>query len=179
MTLDSVKLAKVAQEAFGQLPHPDVPEITNAEYPVYERVASMMRNPHKPTHMDVKDAFHQLKSVDLSPHEWEHAWTVSRPVANRLLGRDPTIQELIRHRDAHPADIHDYYYHSPSTSHPEFKAGVMAKYMHMASESASRHVERKPLLQEAALFAASDFTHEHIDQHYERMKQETEATTDA
>jgi hypothetical protein len=172
MPLDQQRLHQVVRETFGKLPHPDAPELTNAEYPVYERVAAMMRNPHQPTAADVKDAYHQLQAADLSPHEWEHAWTISRPIANRLLGQDPTLQELIRHRDAHPSEIYDYYWHHPSTSHPEIKAGVMAKYGHMAVDAASRHLERAPLLSEIAQFASAEHHPEHIDAYYQRLAQD-------
>jgi hypothetical protein len=172
MPLDQRRLGQIVRESFGKLPHPEAPELTNDEYPVYRRVAAMMRNPHQPTTADVKDAYNQLKAVDLSPHEWEHAWTISRPIANRLLGQDPTLQELLRHRDAHPSEIYDYYWHSPSTSHPEIKAGVMAKYTHMAVDAASRHLERAPLLHEIAQFASAEHRPEHIDAYYQRLASE-------
>ena len=174
MPLDPVKLAKIVSDSFGSLPHPDVPNLTNAEYATYQRVAAMQRNPHPATHEDVKNAAEQLKAVDLSPHEWEYAWSISRPLANRLLGRDPTIQELVRHRDAHPGDIHDFYSRHPSTSHPEIPAGTMIQYAHMAADAASRHLDRAPHLKEVAQFAAAGHSTDHIEEYYQRMAQERE-----
>lgn len=169
MPLDPSRLASVVKDSFGSLPHPDAPSLTNDEYPVYERIAAMIRNPDDPTPTDVVGAYNQLQAANLSPHQWEHAWTISRPVANRLLGRDPTIQELVRHGDAHPSEIHDFYWHSPSTSHPEIKAGVIAKYTHIASDAASRHVDRAPTRQEIAHFAAADYHPQDVDAHYQRQ----------
>jgi hypothetical protein len=174
MTIEPRQLAQIVQEGFGNLPHPDVPELTNAEYPNYERLAGMKRNPHKPTSNDVKDIYSEIKSSGITPSQWEHAWMISRPLANRLLGKDPTIQELVRHADAHPSEIYDYYYHMPSPSHPEIKAGVMAEYIHMANDPSNRHLERKPLLREVAQFAASKYHPEQIDAHYQQMKQDRE-----
>lgn len=172
MTLDPRQLAAVVQEAFDNLPHPKAPALTNAEYPVYERIAAMMRNPDEPVPSDVEAAYHQLKHAGITPSQWEHAWTISRPVANRLLGRDPTLQELIRHGDAHPSEIHDYYWHSPSSSHPEIKAGEMAKYMHIASQVAPNHVDWTPTRQDAAYFAAAGMHPSDVEAHYQRLAQE-------
>jgi hypothetical protein len=172
MTLETGQLGKIVNTEFGKLPHPDVPEVTNAEYPLYQRVAGMKRNPHPPTPGDVRDAYHELTQGGISPAQWEHAWAISRPLANRLLGRDPNLQELIRHADAHPSEIHDYYFHHPSPSHPEIKAGVMAKYLHMSNDVANRHLDRPPLLREVAKFAASEYRPDEIDAHYQQMKQE-------
>jgi hypothetical protein len=172
MTLDPRRLVQVVNEEFGKLPHPDVPEITNADYPTYQRVAAMKRNPHPPTHHDVRDTYHEITQSGISASQWEHAWTISRPLANRMLGRDPTLQELVRHGDAHPTEIHDYYSNLPSRSHPDIKAGVMMKYLHMANDVANRHLERPPLLREVAKFAASEFHPVDIENHYLQMKQE-------
>ena len=171
MTLDPRRLVQVVNEEFGKLPHPDVPEITNADYPVYERVAAMKRNPHPPTSHDVRAAYHELTQTGIKPSQWEHAWTISRPLANRLLGRDPTLQELVRNADAHPTEIHDYYSNLPSRSHPEIKAGEMARYKHLASDPADHHLERAPLMREVAIFAAGQFHPDQIDAHYQRMKE--------
>lgn len=172
MTLDTTLLNQVVREGFNNLPHPDVPEITNGEYASYSRVAAMKRNPDDHTHHDVRDAYHELTAAGISPSQWEHVWTISRPLANRLVHRDPTLLEMTRLADAHPSDIHDYYYHLPSTSHPEIRAGVMAKYLHMANDSANTHMERAPLLEEVARFAASDYHPQDVDAHYQRMSQE-------
>jgi hypothetical protein len=171
MTLDPHQLAQVVKDEFGKLPHPYVPEITNADYPAYERVAAMKRNPHPPTPADVRSAFNELQAVQITPSQWEHAWTISRPLSNRMLGRDPTIQELVRHADAHPQDIHTYYSALPSPSHPEIQAGEMARYKHLASDPADRHLERAPLLREVAVFAAGKYHPDQIDAHYQRMKE--------
>jgi hypothetical protein len=175
VTLDPHRLVQVVNEEFGKLPHPDVPEITNADYPIYERVAAMKRNPHPPTPGDVRGAYHELTQAGISPSQWEHAWEISRPLANRLLGRDPKIQELVRHQDAHPSEIYDFYYHHPSPSHPEIKAGVMATYMHMANDVANRHLDRPPLLREVAKFAASNYQPQEIENHYLQMKDARDA----
>jgi hypothetical protein len=172
MTLDVAQVHQIVREEFGKLPHPDVPEITNAEYPNYQRVAAMKRNPHPPTSSDVRDAYAELTATGISPSQWEYAWTISRPLANRLLHRDPTIQELVRHADAHPSDIHDYYSHSPSLSHPEIKAGEMARYLHIANDVANRHLERPPLLREVAKFASAQFHPDQIEAHYQQMAQD-------
>lgn len=178
MTLDPLVLKQVASEEFGKLPHPDVPALTNSEFPVYERMAKMLHEPHTPTPNMVEDLYNQLQAVGLSPHQWEHAFEISRPLANRLLDRDPTLQELVRHGDAHPGDVHDYYSASPSPSHPEIKAGEMVRYLHIASESAGRNLERKPLPHEVAHFAAMQAHPDYIDMHYSRIKAAREASDD-
>jgi hypothetical protein len=174
MTLDLQVLKQVVGDEYGKLPHPEVPALTNAEFPVYERVAKMMNHPNDPTPKNVEDAYNQLQAVGLSPHQWEHAWTIAQPVSQSLLDRDPTLQELLRHADAHPGDIHNYYSESPSPSHPEIKAGEMKRYQHIAAEAAGRHLERKPLLHEIAHFASMQAHVDYVDLHYDRIRQARE-----
>lgn len=172
MTLDTNLINQVVRDEFNNLPHPEVPEITNGEYASYARVAAMKRNPDDATPHDVRDAYHELNAAGISPSQWERLWEIARPLANRLVHRDPSLPEMTHLLDAHPADIHDYYHHLPSPSHPEIKAGVMAKYLHMSNDVANQHLERPPLLEEVARFAASDFNPDDIETHYQRMKQE-------
>jgi len=170
MTIDLKTLRQVVTKAFGELPHPDVPGLTNAEYPLYRRIAEMKRHPHPPSRSDIEAAYNELQSAGISPQQWEHAWAIARPLANRLMGRDPELHELVRLADAHPQDIHLYYSNLPSPSHPEIKAGDLARYLHMAAEPAGRHLQRRPLLQEAATFAAMNAAPEDIETHYQRRK---------
>lgn len=171
MTLDPQRVRQVVSEQFGKLPSPEIPEITNAEYPIYERLAEMKRNPDEASTQDVKNVFHEVSQSGISPQQWEHAWKLSRPLANRLLGRDPYIEELIRHADAHPSEVYDYYFNHPSESHPEIKAGVMAQYIHLSNDVANFHLERAPLLEEVAKFASGQFHPDQIEAHYQRLKE--------
>lgn len=171
MAIDPKVLRQVVTKGFGDLPHPEVPALTNAEFPLYQRVAAMKRNPHQPSSSDIEAVYNELQSAGISPQQWEHAWTIARPLSNRLLNRDPELHELARLVDAHPQDFHAYYSNLPSPSHPEIKAGELVKYMHIAAEPAGRHLQRRPLLQEAATFAAMGAAPEDVEAHYQRRKQ--------
>lgn len=161
-------LREVVTKGFGELPHPHVPALTNSEYQLYHRVAAMKTNPRQPSHSDVEAAYNELTSAGISPQQWEHAWNIARPLANRLLGRDPELYEMAHLMDAHPADFHHYYSSLPSPSHPEVQAGNLARYLQMAAEPAGRHMQRRPLLQEAATFASMNAAPEDIESHYQR-----------
>jgi hypothetical protein len=168
MPLDPNRVREVVTAGYSKLPHPDVPELTNGEFPLYERVAAMMSNPEDPSHEEIRSAYHQLTQAGISPQQWEHAWQIARPLANRLLDRDPDLSELVHLIDAHPADIHHYYSSLPSPSHPEIQAGELARYLHVAAEPAGRHLQRGPLLAEAARFAAFNASPEDVELHYQR-----------
>jgi hypothetical protein len=168
MTLDPNRVREIVQSEFGKLPHPHAPSLTNAEYHLYERVAAMKKTPHRIVPSDVEAAYQELNSAGLSPAQFEHLWPIARPLANRLVARDPTLQEMVRLADAHPNDIHSYYSGLPSPSHPEIQAGTMARYLHVAAEPAGRILDRRPLLQEAATFASMGAAPEDVELHYQR-----------
>jgi hypothetical protein len=171
VTLDPNRVRQLVQTEFGKLPHPQVPSLTNAEYHLYERVAAMKKSPHSIVPTDVEGAYEELNSAGLSPAQFEHLWPIARPLANRLLGRDPNLQEMAHLADAHPNDIHNYFSSLPSPSHPEIQAGALARYLHVAAEPAGRILNRRPLLQEAATFAAMGAAPEDVEQHYQRRSE--------
>lgn len=164
--MDPFRLDAVIGEYIGNLPHPDAQSMPIKEYDAHERVAAMLKNPDEPQPSDVEQAYHMLRQVDMSPAEWEYAWKLARPTANRLLDRDPDLQELVMFRGAHPADVHDFYSSHPYPGHEEVRAGEMARYFHAATPIAHTLAGRKPVLTEVARFAAAGYTHDDIARHY-------------
>lgn len=166
MPMDPFQLDAVIEDVIGGMPHPDAPSVPIREYDSHERVAAMMNNPKEPEPGDVAQAYHLLKQLDMSPAEWEHAWKLARPVANRMLDRDPDPQELAMFKGAHPGDVHDYYSSHPYPDHEEVKAGDVVRYMHAATPIAHTLAGRKPVLNEVAQFAAAGYDTEDIHRYY-------------
>ena len=170
MTFDLRAIQQAVDDHLGNQPHPDSPGITVREYPVYERVAAMLNdkvlNGAKPKPEMVAHAHQTLKGAQLSPGDFEHVWTMARPVANRLLDRDPSILEMAKHlREATPHIVHDYYSNHPYPGYEEVKAGDVARYMR-AAEPIARRYGQSPNLQEVTRFAAAGYSHDDIHAHY-------------
>lgn len=145
------------------------PDMTVDEYPNYERAATMLHSNvlqgNQPKPDTVTHTFHTLKAASLSPGEFEHVWTSARPVANRLLDRDPSIMELVRLKDAAPHEIHAHYSNHPYPGYEEVTAGQVAKHWRAAEAIARRH-GRTPNKEEVTRFAAAGYTAEDMMNHY-------------
>jgi hypothetical protein len=150
---------------YGNQPHPAAPQIKVKDYPAYERVAWMM-NDVQPKGADVAHAAESLNQAGVSPSEFEQFWTTARPVANRLLGRDPSLIEAQRLKDATPQDIHRHYMDHPYPGYEEVTAGQMAKY-YRAAEPIARQYGRVPNHEEVSRFAIAGYEAEHMDSHYQ------------
>lgn len=164
--IDRTKLAGVVEDLIGRMPHPEAPSLSVADYRATERAAGMLKNPQEATPQDVVNTYHQLKHVGLSAADFENTWELARPVANRILGRDPRLQELVQFVGAHPADVHGYYMEHPMPGHEEVKAGDFLRYYHAATPIAQATVGRKPLPVEVARFASAGYATEDIHAHY-------------
>jgi hypothetical protein len=164
--LDPIRLNAVIDQVIGDQPHPKAPSLKVKDYKAHETVAEMMKNPDRPTPQDVVDAYHTLNGIGMSPAQFQHAWKIARPLANRFLGRDPDPSELAQFVDGHPADVYDYYAHSPYPGHEEIKAGDFVKYFHAATPIAQATIGRKPLPVEIARFAAAGYQSEDMLNHY-------------
>lgn len=170
MTFDLRSIQQAVTTHLNSQPHPMAPSLTVGEFPVYERVAAMLNDKvlqgNKPKPEMVAHAHQTLKSAQLSPGEFENVWTLARPVANRLLDRDPSIPEMAKHlREATPGMVHDYYSNHPYPGYEEVKAGDVARYMR-AAEPIARRYGKSPNLEEVTRFAVSGYGHDDIHQHY-------------
>lgn len=151
-------------EYYGNLPHPQAPNIKVNEYQAYERVAWML-NDVQPRPADVSHAAETLNRAGVSPSQFEAAWTVARPVANRLLGQDPSMIDIQRLKDATPQDIHQYYLDHPFPGYEEVTAGQMVKH-YRAAEAVARQYGRVPNHEEVSRFAVAGYTADDMDRHY-------------
>lgn len=168
--IDLHRLAGVVDDIVGRMPHPKAPSLTVADYKAYEVAAAMLKNPEEATPEDVVSTYTQLRTVGISAADFEHTWELARPVANRILGRDPRLQELLQFVGAHPGDVHAYYMESPMPDHEEVKAGDFLKYFHAATPIAQQSLGRKPLPNEVARFASAGYQTEDIVNHYAQSK---------
>ncbi len=165
--MDLRRLRSTIDAYIGELPHPDAPGVPIKEYQAHERVAAMMKNPQSAHGEDIEQAYHMLRQMEMSPAEWEHAWKLARPLANRLLDRDPDPQELSLFKGfVHPGDVLEYYSSHPHPQFPEISAGEMMRYFHAATPIAGMNAKRKPTLGEVARFAAAGYDDQDILAHY-------------
>lgn len=170
MSFDLRAIRQAVEAHINAQPHPLAPDLTVGEYPMFERIASMLNDQvlrgNKPKPEMVVHAHQTLKSAQLSPGEFEHIWTMARPVANRLLDRDPSIIEMAKHlREATPKDVHQYYSDHPYPGYEEVSAGQVARYQR-AAEPIARRYGKSPNLEEVTRFAAAGYTHDDMHQHY-------------
>jgi hypothetical protein len=170
MSFDLKSIREATAAHINAQPHPLAPDLTVGEYPIYERVASMLNDQvlrgNTPHPEMVVHAQKTLQAAKLSAGEFEHIWTMARPVANRLLDRDPSIVEMAEHlRTATPRDVHQYYSDHPYPGYEEVRAGDVAKYMR-AAEPIARRYGRTPNEEEVTRFAVAGYSHDDMHQHY-------------
>lgn len=168
MTPDILQAA--IDQVVGGQPHPQAPGVTVNDYPIYERVAGMLNSTvlrgNNPKPEMVEHAYHTLKGAEMSPSEFEHIWTAARPIANRLLNRDPSIPEMAGHlRQMTPGQMHGYYSDHPYPGYEEVKAGDVARYMR-AAEPIARANGHTPNLHEVTRFAVAGYEAEDMQRHY-------------
>lgn len=164
--IDLQRLASVVEQTINRMPHPKAPSLTVADYKAYETAASMLKNPEEATPADVVSTYHSLRTAGISAADFENTWELARPVANRILGRDPRLQELVHFVGAPPGDVHAYYMEHPMPGHEEVKAGDYLRYFHAATPIAQSTLGRSPLPVEVARFAAAGYQTEDIVNHY-------------
>jgi hypothetical protein len=166
MTYDPRKLPHVVADYYGNLPHPDVPEVKVKEYEAFAKVAARFFENPKPEREQISQAFHLLNNAGLSPAQFERVWDIAKPLANRLLGTPPTIHDLDMLRDAHPGDIQKYYLDHPHPKYPEVSAGDFNRYYHAATPIAQQQIGRFPVEHEVARFAAAGYDTQDMANHY-------------
>lgn len=166
MPVDLTQLGQVVQDVYGNKPHPALPEIKVKDYPAFRRVAGRMFQEAQPTSQHVTTAYHTLISAGVAPAEFERLWDVAKPLANRLLDRDPTIHDIQMLAQKMPGDVHAYYMDHPHPEFPESQAGDIARYATVAREAANRYIGRDPITAELHMFNMGGFTADEIHDHY-------------
>lgn len=166
MPIDTLRLDAAVRDVLGNKPHPDVPEIKVNQYELYARVAARMADTNEPTPDHVRNAVHTLSGTGIAPEQFERVWDVARPLANVLLGQDPTMHDIVQLTDAHPSDIQTYYLTHPHPDAPDVQAGRMATYAAHATPIARRTIGRDPNPVELRRFALGNYTTADMVSHY-------------
>ena len=159
-------LNQAVAKVYGQKPHPDVPEIKIKDYAVFARAAARMFQEAQPKPEHVKTAYHSLTNANVSPAEFERIWDVAKPLANRLLDRDPNIHDLMLLHGQHPSQIQAYYMDHPHPKFPMATAGDISRYANVALYPARVLAGRDPNLHELGSFALRGYQMEDIVAHY-------------
>jgi hypothetical protein len=163
--IDMEKVQKAVEEYYGNLPHPNAPSVKVKDYPVFAKVAMALKSAF-PDGSDVENAHQQLKALNISPADFHAAWEVARPLANRLLGRDPHMTEIARLQQASPGEIYDHYHNHPHPQMPDVRAGELVQYFHASRELAQQHHGRDPNHVELQKFVHGQYSADDIAQHY-------------
>lgn len=172
MPIDITRLHQAVDDLYGNMPHPQAPRIKVKEYAAFERAAKVKKSKGhgqeaQVTGQEVSDMHAHLHALEMSPQEFESSWRVARPLASRLLGRDPEMDELKYLAGKHPEDVSHFYNSMPHPQYPEVTAGQMAKFHYIAEPFAREHAGRKPVPLEVARFAMQNASDEHIRNHYQ------------
>lgn len=165
MPLDMEFVKGLVDQFYANMPHPLAPEIAVKDYAAIAKTAMMVKGDF-PEPNDVSAMHGQLQALGISPSQYERAWKLARPLANRLLDRDPTPDEIVHLHEAHPSEYHDYYNAMPHPHYPEISAGEMAKYYHAALPVSQKLAGREPVAHEVARFAMAGYDTESIHAHY-------------
>lgn len=166
MPIDSSKLTSAIQKVYGEKPHPALPEVKVKDYPTFARVAARMFQQGSPQPQQVSVAYHTLTNARLAPAEFERLWDVSKPLANRLLNRDPTIHDMHMLTGKTPGEVQGYYMDHPHPQYPESSAGDIARYAAIAREPANRYASRNPNTLELHTFVMGNYSADEVHDHY-------------
>ena len=166
MPIDQSLVGQAIQKVYGDKPHPLVPEVKVKDYSAFARVAARMFQQAQPNPQHVSVAYHTLTNAGVAPAEFERIWDVAKPLANRLLDRDPTIHDLHMLSTRAPGEIHSYYMDHPHPQYPESSAGDIARYAAVAREPANRYAGRNPLAHELHTFVMGQYSASEVHQHY-------------
>lgn len=166
MTFDPSKLTQAVTDVLGGKPHPDVPEIKVNQYEAFARTAARMFSTTTPQPKQVQTAYHALTNSGIAPAEFERLWDVARPLANTLLGRDPSLHDLMQFVNQPPNAIADYYASHPHPEAPDVSAGKIAAYHAHAAPLSQTFHGRDPNIVELRRFATGNYGAEDMLAHY-------------
>jgi len=166
MPINTTALTRTLRDVYGNKPHPAIPEVKVKDYPAFQRAAGRLFQEANPTPQHVSTAYHTLTNAGISPAEFERVWDIAKPLANRLLDRDPTVHDLQMLMQKMPGEIHSYYMEHPHPEFPESQAGDIARYGAISREAANRHVGRDPLPAELHMFNMGGFNADEVLAHY-------------
>jgi hypothetical protein len=156
MTFDPNRMLHEVADHFGNMWHPAVPEVKVKDYEAFARVAAKLFQEPQPQHAQVQQA----------PVEFERLWDIAKPLANRLLGRDPTMPELVMQANREPSQIQAYYVNHPHPHYSESTAGEMARYAAAVEPVSSRTQGRPPNEVETHRFVQGGYTMDDVVAHY-------------
>lgn len=166
MPIDVSKLSSAIQKVYGEKPHPMLPEVKVKDYGTFARAAARMFQQASPKPQQVAVAYHTLTNAGVAPAEFERVWDVAKPLANRLLNRDPTIHDVHMLLTKAPGEIQSYYMDHPHPQYPESSAGDIARYAAVAREPANRYAGRNPNTLELHTFVMGGYTSDEVHGHY-------------
>lgn len=170
MPFDITHLHDVISQIYGEKPHPDVPSIKVKDYAAYAGVAAKMFYNSTPEPKQVETAYHSLRNSEIAPAEFDRLWDVAKPLANRLLDRDPTIHDLMMLVGQHPHQVQSYYADHPHPQYPEASAGDISRYAAVSLYPARKLSGREPNLVELHKFVVGGYTMDDIVAHYSEGK---------
>lgn len=166
----------IAQSYWSAQPSPHNPLLTNGEYPTFVKLATKAKfGGHASAHeaglfaaeFKAMNASLQDKRKDpITPEEFGHLLDRIAPISFALHGRPPSMQEIVRHRDAEPSTVQKFYSDLPDQHYPHVTAGQMAKTLALAEEPAVSLLGRKPVKLEAARFALGNLGFSDIIDYY-------------
>src|SRR6266699_3398875 len=170
MSIDPSMLSEAIRRTYADKPHPDVPDVKVKDYPAFAGAAAKMFYNSKPTPNQVANAYHTLTNAGVAPAEFDRLWDVAKPLANRLLNRDPTVHDLTMLTGQHPSAVQSYYMDHPHPQYPEASAGDIARYAAVALHPARQLVGRAPNLVELHKFVMGGYTMDDVMAHYSEGK---------
>lgn len=152
--------ARLAQQYYGEKPHPAAPALKVKDAPVALELANHLKFGQGDGHASLQEAaalWHEVQPIldmGVSPQGLHELVDVAAQHSFALHGRPPSMEELKRFADpkTHPADIARWYHELPDRHYP-VAAGELLQAMVKAEPHALQHLGRRPVKREGWMFA--------------------------
>ena len=163
--------AAIAEDFYGNMPHPAAPGVKVKDYPTAVRLATATKFGGHASPQEASMFWREFQGLGMSPSQYEASLKVLAPLSYTYHGRPPSMQEIARFKDEQPAQARDYYHNLPDKHYPEVPAGEMIKQLKQASPHAQQHLGRGPNKYEAAELHAMGAKSDHAASYYASMKE--------
>lgn len=180
----SIDWNAIAQEWHDDQPHPLNPRLKVGQFAQAVKLATRTKfgghaSPEEAGAFHVEyqamnDRLEMQGKEPISPEEYTKLLDRIAPHSFALQGRPPTMDEMVRHRDAEPSTVAKFYGDLPDRIYPHVTSRDMAKYLTLAEPFAKMHLDRYPNRLEAARFALGGLNASGIGDYYQAILHSTE-----
>jgi hypothetical protein len=172
MSNQSPDWTAIAEEFYGNMPHPAAPDIKAKDYPTAVRLATLAKFGGHASAQEASLFWKEFQGLGMSPSQFESSLKALAPLSYAYHGRPPSFQEIAKFKDEAPAQARDYYHTLPDKHYPEVPAGEMIKQLKQAQPHSQQHLGRSPNKFEASQLHAMGAKSDHAASYYANLKEQ-------